>query len=113
MSHKPLTDSGKKGYIFHSPPKGGGLLRLSRAFSATLTGRFGMGVPVLEPSVAGVSERYHNHKSHVHLFIFVGVKFWCRIMNDGKLIDLIQSYPHLYDKKRSDFKDAKKKEILG
>ncbi|KAJ3623391.1 hypothetical protein MTP99_019620 [Tenebrio molitor] len=33
----------KKGYIFHSPPKGGGLLRLSRAFSATLTGRFGMG----------------------------------------------------------------------
>jgi hypothetical protein len=25
------------------PPKGGGLLRLSRAFSATLTGRFGMG----------------------------------------------------------------------
>jgi hypothetical protein len=34
-------------------------------------------------------------------------------MNDGKLIDLIQSYPHLYDKKRSDFKDAKKKEILG
>jgi hypothetical protein len=33
----------KKRYIFHSPPKGGGLLRLSRAFSATLTGRFGMG----------------------------------------------------------------------
>jgi hypothetical protein len=32
-----------KGYIFHSPPKGGGLLRLSRAFSATLTGNFGMG----------------------------------------------------------------------
>jgi hypothetical protein len=25
------------------PPKGGGLLRLSRAFSAILTGRFGMG----------------------------------------------------------------------
>jgi hypothetical protein len=25
------------------PPKGGGLLRLLRAFSATLTGRFGMG----------------------------------------------------------------------
>jgi hypothetical protein len=25
------------------PPKGGGLLRLPRAFSATLTGRFGMG----------------------------------------------------------------------
>jgi hypothetical protein len=25
------------------PPEGGGLLRLSRAFSATLTGRFGMG----------------------------------------------------------------------
>jgi hypothetical protein len=33
----------RKRYIFHSPPKGGGLLRLSRAFSATLTGRFGMG----------------------------------------------------------------------
>jgi hypothetical protein len=32
----------RKRYIFHSPPKGGGLLRLS-AFSATLTGRFGMG----------------------------------------------------------------------
>jgi hypothetical protein len=27
----------------HSPPKGSGLLRLSRAFSATVTGRFGMG----------------------------------------------------------------------
>jgi hypothetical protein len=33
----------EKGNIFDSPPKGGGLLRLSRAFSATLTGRFGMG----------------------------------------------------------------------
>jgi hypothetical protein len=33
----------KGGYIFHSLPKGGGLLRRSRAFSATLTGRFGMG----------------------------------------------------------------------
>jgi hypothetical protein len=32
----------RKRYIFHSPPKGGGLLRRS-AFSATLTGRFGMG----------------------------------------------------------------------
>jgi hypothetical protein len=32
----------RKRYIFHSPPKGSGLLRLS-AFSATLTGRFGMG----------------------------------------------------------------------
>jgi hypothetical protein len=30
-------------------------------------------------------------------------------MNDGKLIDLIQSYPHLYDKKRSDLKDTQKK----
>jgi hypothetical protein len=28
---------------FSFPPEGGGLLRLSRAFSATLTGRFGMG----------------------------------------------------------------------
>jgi hypothetical protein len=26
------------------PPKGGRLLKLSRAFSATLTGRFGMGM---------------------------------------------------------------------
>jgi hypothetical protein len=35
-------------------------------------------------------------------------------MNDGKLIDLIQSYPHLYDKKRSDLKDTqKKKKFLG
>jgi hypothetical protein len=28
---------------FFIPPEGGWLLRLSRAFSATLTGRFGMG----------------------------------------------------------------------
>jgi hypothetical protein len=33
----------KKRYIFHSPRRGGGLLRLSRAFSATVTGRFGIG----------------------------------------------------------------------
>jgi hypothetical protein len=34
----------KKERIYLSfPPKGGGLLRLSRAFSATLTGRFGIG----------------------------------------------------------------------
>jgi hypothetical protein len=33
----------RKGYIFHFPPKGGGLLRLSTAFAATLTRRFGMG----------------------------------------------------------------------
>jgi hypothetical protein len=33
----------RTGYIFHSPPNGGGLLRLSKAFSTTLTGRFGMG----------------------------------------------------------------------
>jgi hypothetical protein len=34
----------EKGNIFDSPPpKGGGLLRLSRAFSATLTGGFEMG----------------------------------------------------------------------
>jgi lysosomal alpha-mannosidase len=39
-----ITGPGRKEYIFHSPPKGGGLLRLSRAFSATLTGRFGMGM---------------------------------------------------------------------
>jgi hypothetical protein len=38
-----LTGIKKKGYIFHSPPKESGLLRLARAFSATLTGRFGMG----------------------------------------------------------------------
>ncbi|KAL1493580.1 hypothetical protein ABEB36_009281 [Hypothenemus hampei] len=31
-------------------------------------------------------------------------------MNDGKLIDLVHSYPHLYDRKISDFKDVKKKE---
>jgi hypothetical protein len=34
----------RKRYIFHSPPKGSG--RLSRAFSATLTGRFGVGTGV-------------------------------------------------------------------
>jgi hypothetical protein len=28
---------------FSSPPEGVGLLRISRAFSTTLTGRFGMG----------------------------------------------------------------------
>jgi hypothetical protein len=33
----------KEEYICHSPPKGGGLLRISRAFSATLTGRLGIG----------------------------------------------------------------------
>lgn len=30
-------------------------------------------------------------------------------MNEDRLIDLVQSYTHLYDKKRWDFKDAKKK----
>jgi hypothetical protein len=42
-----LMYQGKKkgnGTSFHSPPKESGLLRLSRAFSATLTGRFGMGM---------------------------------------------------------------------
>jgi hypothetical protein len=34
----------EEGNIFHfPPPKGGRLLRLPRAFSATLSGRFGMG----------------------------------------------------------------------
>ncbi|KAL1494819.1 hypothetical protein ABEB36_010351 [Hypothenemus hampei] len=31
-------------------------------------------------------------------------------MDDSKLIDLVHSYDHLYDRKRSDFKDIKKKE---
>ncbi|KAK5648195.1 hypothetical protein RI129_003253 [Pyrocoelia pectoralis] len=31
-------------------------------------------------------------------------------MNDGRLIDLVHSYPHLYDRKRSDFKDTRKKD---
>jgi hypothetical protein len=33
----------RKGKNLSFPPKGGGLLRLPRAFSAALTGRFGMG----------------------------------------------------------------------
>jgi hypothetical protein len=33
----------RKGYIFQSPPIGGSTVRLSRAFSATSTGNFGMG----------------------------------------------------------------------
>jgi hypothetical protein len=33
----------RKGKNLSFPPKGGGVLRLPRAFSAALTGRFGMG----------------------------------------------------------------------
>jgi hypothetical protein len=43
MLEKKKNMEERKWYIFHSLPKGGGLLRLSRAFSATLTGRFEMG----------------------------------------------------------------------
>ncbi|KAK4886744.1 hypothetical protein RN001_003015 [Aquatica leii] len=32
-------------------------------------------------------------------------------LDDGRLIDLVQSYSYLYDRKRSDFKDAKKKDL--
>ncbi|KAF5293298.1 hypothetical protein FQR65_LT20103 [Abscondita terminalis] len=32
-------------------------------------------------------------------------------MNDGRLIDLVQSYSYLYDRKRSDFKDVRKKDL--